>query len=1196
MVSFFLKIYDFLNQRQRVFIALLVALPCLLVLMISTLTYNENIYDFLPLTADNQKAMTVYQDISGGQRIVAMFKAKDTGKDADLAQEDITVAVDSFTRMVMEGDGHRHIKEITSQVDFEKYMGVTDFVYQNMPLFLCDSDYAAMERHLAAPDYAKRQLANDAEMMMMPTTGFFTTNVSNDPLGLFTPVMQRLQSQQKAMTFEIDNGYIFTQGRKYAIVLLTSPYGATESANNTLLINYVDSAVSHTMALCPDIEVAITGAPVISVDNARQIKTDSQWAISISVTLILLLLLYSFRRGKSLMLIGIAIAFGWLFAMGGIAVLRSNVSLIILGIGSIIIGIAVNYPIHFIAHEKHTRTAREVLKEMVTPLLIGNITTVGAFAALIPLDAPALRDLGIFAALMLIGTIAFVLIFLPHLIRKREVCTVQQGHMPFGRASSINISRSRWQVTVIVILTIVFGYFSLNTSFDANMSHINYLTPQQNTLLRELRASAGVTDTSNVYVVTEADTWDAALAMRSKLTPVLDSMKNDGTLNSYSDITMFIASKDEQSQRIEKWNNFWSKHRQQVLLAIEENAPHYGFSPDAFNGFHDILAREYSPKPFEYFEPLRSVLLSASFSTSMGGPSVIDVINAQGKDAHKIESRINTHTQSASQAYSFDFIGLNSAIARLLSDNFNYIGITCGLVVFLFLWISFGRLELSLLAFLPMALGWIWILGIMDICDIRFNIVNVILATFIFGQGDDYTIFMTDGLINEYAYRKKLLPAYKNSIIISALIMFIGMGSLIIARHPALHSLAEVTVVGMIIVVLMAWIIPPLVFRWIVMNGNAVRHVPVTLEQILVTLLATTIYVLELITGCLCCLTLRLTPCSKEKAEELFYRLTNLCFRLNVKLFWTIKTNIRNDHGETFQRGSVLICNHQSMLDPIFLYVLSPRIKVVVGRRVWRNPLVNPLFRLAGFINVDQPIERLRADIARAVASGYNVIIFPEGKRTHKKIERFHRGSFLIAKEIKADILPVYIHGMNHVMPRGSAFSCRGQIDIEIGKRVPYAELSTYGTTEMEITRAFRHQYVEHYKAMQRRIETAHYFHHYILYKYMYKGIGVERETRRLLKRYDDFSAWIDTYDASGNPSGQVTVLNAGRGQFSLLFAIVHPDVEVFSYSDNEDDTALLNAIEPRPHNLHVCRAANHGKEESTCQPRKVYNMKEIVK
>ena len=120
-----------------------------------------------------------------------------------------------------------------------------------------------------------------------------------------------------------------------------------------------------------------------------------------------MLLIFSFRKTKNILLIGVAILFGWLFAMGFTAVLRSDVSLIVLGIGSIIIGIAVNYPLHFVAHIDHGGSVRETLKEMVPPLLIGNITTVGAFASLIPLDAPALRDLGLFAVFMLLGTILF---------------------------------------------------------------------------------------------------------------------------------------------------------------------------------------------------------------------------------------------------------------------------------------------------------------------------------------------------------------------------------------------------------------------------------------------------------------------------------------------------------------------------------------------------------------------------------------------------------------------------------------------------------------------------------------------------------------------------------------------------------------------------------------------------------------------
>ena len=358
--------------------------------MVSSLRYNENIYDFLPLSGNEQRAITVYQDVTGGQRIYAMFKAKEeNGEQSDKQVE----AVDTFAAKIMGNDGKRHVSEITTQVDFDKIANITSFLYQNVPFMLSDSDYVRMENMLATPDFADNQLAADVQMMMMPATGFFTPSISNDPLGLFN-ITDRLQARQTSMPFEMDNGYIFTPGKKYAIAMLTSPYGSMESSNNNLLVNYVDSIAQQTMQTVPGVEVSVTGSPVIAVGNAGQIKKDSWLAISIAVTLILLLLVFSFRRKRSLLLIVASIGFGWLFAMGFISVMRSDVSLIVLGIGSIIIGIAVNYPLHFIAHTDYGGTTREVLKEMVAPLLIGNITTVGAFASLMPLDAPALRDLG----------------------------------------------------------------------------------------------------------------------------------------------------------------------------------------------------------------------------------------------------------------------------------------------------------------------------------------------------------------------------------------------------------------------------------------------------------------------------------------------------------------------------------------------------------------------------------------------------------------------------------------------------------------------------------------------------------------------------------------------------------------------------------------------------------------------------------
>lgn len=63
--------------------------------------------------------------------------------------------------------------------------------------------------------------------------------------------------------------------------------------------------------------------------------------------------------------------------------------------------------------------------------------------------------------------------------------------------------------------------------------------------------------------------------------------------------------------------------------------------------------------------------------------------------------------------------------------------------------------------------------------------------------------------------------------------MFFGIGSLIIAKHPALHSLAVVTIIGMFSVVLMAMILPPFIFQWIVSRHGRLRHRPLTLMNLL---------------------------------------------------------------------------------------------------------------------------------------------------------------------------------------------------------------------------------------------------------------------------------------------------------------------------------------------------------------------------
>ena len=225
----------------------------------------------------------------------------------------------------------------------------------------------------------------------------------------------------------------------------------------------------------------------------------------------------------------------------------------------------------------------------------------------------------------------------------------------------------------------------------------------------------------------------------------------------------------------------------------------------------------------------------------------------------------------------------------------------------------------------------------------------------------------------------------------------------------------------------------------------------------------------------------------------------------------------------------------------------------MAGDRVWRNRFVKTMFKVSRFMNARSSIENMEEQLAQAVADGYNVVIFPEGLRSNEGIQRFHKGAFYLAKKLGVDLLPLYLHGTGHVMPKGSGFASRGQVDLVIGERIPAERLGEYGDTELAITKRIQHLYKNRYEQIRRQIENTHYFHDYIIDKHIYKGIGIEKETRKLLKRYDDFSQWIDDYQLE-----------------DASMALVHPEWEIHSYADDPDDVALAAACEPMPANLHV--------------------------
>jgi 1-acyl-sn-glycerol-3-phosphate acyltransferase len=112
---------------------------------------------------------------------------------------------------------------------------------------------------------------------------------------------------------------------------------------------------------------------------------------------------------------------------------------------------------------------------------------------------------------------------------------------------------------------------------------------------------------------------------------------------------------------------------------------------------------------------------------------------------------------------------------------------------------------------------------------------------------------------------------------------------------------------------------------------------------------------------------------------------------------------------------AILVCNHISGLDPIFIQSCSHRlIRWMVAREYYEQPGIKWILDQVGAIPVDRTGRDLAATRAAldALQAGYVLGVFPEGKiETTSELLPFQSGIVLLAAKSGAGIYPAYLEG-----------------------------------------------------------------------------------------------------------------------------------------------------------------------------------------
>lgn len=143
-------------------------------------------------------------------------------------------------------------------------------------------------------------------------------------------------------------------------------------------------------------------------------------------------------------------------------------------------------------------------------------------------------------------------------------------------------------------------------------------------------------------------------------------------------------------------------------------------------------------------------------------------------------------------------------------------------------------------------------------------------------------------------------------------------------------------------------------------------------------------------------------------------------------------------------RSYVFVANHQGAYD-IFLVCgyLGAEIRWMLKRALEKIPFLGIGCRHAGYVYVDNgnpgAVRSTYRRAEKALEGGASLMVFPEGSRTKTgKINRFKKGAFALADELRLPVVPMTINGSYDILPpqRDGKFIHRHALRLTIHKPI----------------------------------------------------------------------------------------------------------------------------------------------------------------
>ncbi len=1132
---------------------LLVLLALVFTFSVQRLHFSDQVTQLAPHDSTLSRVSNILVNSSLLDKIVVSVKLDSANSDAlTLVAQQLS---DSLDRILKSHSGF-HLRPAVTP---EQMNEVMDFMFLNLPVYLDSSDWIELDT-LLKPENIDRHFASMYQALMSPASAGIKRFFMRDPLQLNRFGSEKLKQLRPNTSIDLLNGFPYSVNHATILLFIENDHKPSTAEVNLLVkdLNSIQTQLELHNQAQTKANIDFFGAPLVAAGNQNQIVKDVMLTVSLALISLLLLFIYYFkakRAGFILILPTILAAFS---ALGIMSFFTHEISLISIGIASVLLGISVDFAIHFYNHYRHTLSITKTRKELWQSILMSSATTAAAFFSLASLHSVAMSQLGLFLGISILLSAGFTLFVLPIFLPKTPR-TIQSRNFVDALAG-YDLSRNKIIVVVVVLVSGAFVVLWPQPHFERQLDSSNFMSPELKASEQNLNAITGLDSSRNMLLVGNGSNLDEVLSQFERRQKDLDRLQNQGKLNYYLQQFKLLPSKKLQYQRIARWKAFWTPEKRSDLEAnLNRNYAKYGFNPQIFTSFPDWLKGDFQVHEPEQ-NPIYGLFVKDFVIKSPQQVQLLTQINVP-KNYEMQQGVVEVLTQGS--FFVADARRYAHELMNHLNDAFNKLAWWSLLLVFVILWVGFGRIELALISFTPIAFAWVWMLNFMHFLGLEFNIFNVIIISFVFGLGIDYSIFYLQSLIQQHRIGTQNEKQVRSSIFLSVLTTILGIGVLIFAKHPALKSIAMVSITSIFTIIVLTLVLIPVAFRWLVEWKGNKRFQPITFQDFILSLVFFTVYVTGSLTMTLLVPFFLLFPAPKKTKKRVFRYLIRF-FSAHIFLHPTISIRILNEYKEKFTTPSIVIANHQSVIDIMLMLLLSPKILIVTNERVWKHWLWGAILRYADYYPAFSGYDQMLSKLKKSVEDGYSLMIFPEGTRSPDgEIKRFHKGAFYLAQELNIPILPIVLHGVNFSLSKKEFFLFSGNITMKILKPIELQALPfDQGLQQVakEMTYFYRNQLAQ----MKQEYGTIYFHAKHLKRAFIYKGPVLEwyfKIKLRMEKSYKIFDSQIPL-------KAEILDLGCGYGFLSLMLALRSGDRKINAFDFDAEKIQTAQNVSLRPRNL----------------------------